>query len=297
MQIKIIGAATSDVPPAWQQSNIEYLGLSTKEEVERQMRTCRLFIAPVANNFGSKIKVLECLSRGTPIIASPGALSGIPFSDQLPKFSLGDPAGAARLVAKFTRNRDDAVKLSAKLKDLNREFCSSRSHRWAELLLAIKARPLRRRRNFSLVSPLRRPRTERLDTTNPWPAEFEVGVKEPIGVSSVGLYDVEKLDGQPLRWSTPKASLRIRLNHQTLPRKLVIRLHDIPYSIGLDLTLFANGTQIYRGVVEAGFNKILTLPNLTNEPELEICVSTQGFQAPGDTRRLGVALHSLLLCQ
>jgi glycosyltransferase involved in cell wall biosynthesis len=157
VQLKIIGAATDAVPENWRQSNFEYLGTSTKEEVERQLRACRLFIAPIENNYGSKIKILQCLARGTPIVASAAALSGIPFSDQLPRFSLEDPAGAARLAANLVNHPYEATRLSLEIEKLNQEFCASRGLKWAELLTAVNERPARRRRNFSRLSPLRHP--------------------------------------------------------------------------------------------------------------------------------------------
>jgi hypothetical protein len=90
----------------------------------------------------------------------------------------------------------------------------------------------------------------------------------------------------------------IPLNHQTLPRRLAIQLHDIPYTHGLEIAFFANGAEIFRGVIGKGkFNKTVQLPNVMNARVLEIALETTGFQAPGDARRLGVALRSLLLCQ
>jgi glycosyltransferase involved in cell wall biosynthesis len=298
VQLKIIGAASDDVPESWRQSNIEYLGTSTKEEVERQLRTCRLFIAPIENNFGSKIKVLECLARGTPIVASAAALSGIPFSDELPEFSLQNPAGAARLAANLVDHPNEAAKLSLEMEKLNQEFCSSRRLKWAQLLTTVNVRPVRHRRKFSRLSPLWRPRFAVADPANPWPTKLEVGVKEPIGVSTTGFYGVEMSRGRPLRWSGPKASVRIPLNHQTLPKRLAIQLHNIHYMHGLDIALFANGVEIFRGAIGKGaFSKTVPLPNVMNVRVLEIAIETTGFQAPGDVRRLGVALRSLLLCQ
>ena len=206
LRINIIGAATNDIPLTWRQPNVEYLGLSTKEEVERQMQTCRLFIAPIENTFGSKIKILECLAHGTPTIASPEALSGIPFSDQLPQFLLTDPTAAAHKVAELARKPCEVARLSDEITRLNRDFSASRKMKWSELLTSVKVRPKVPRENFGLLSPSRRTPLVGVDTSRPWPRKFEVGVKEPIGVSSVGWHDVERFKGFPLRWSSPTAS-------------------------------------------------------------------------------------------
>jgi hypothetical protein len=70
------------------------------------------------------------------------------------------------------------------------------------------------------------------------------------------------------------------------------QLHDIPYMHGLDIAFFANGAEIFRGTIGNGaFSKTVPLPNVMNGQVLEIAIETTGFQAPGDARRLGVALR------
>jgi glycosyltransferase involved in cell wall biosynthesis len=80
-RIKIIGARPDQVPREWLRANVEYLGAGTKQDVRDCFTTSDIFIAPIVNNFGSKIKVLEALSHGTPVVATRAALTGIPFAN------------------------------------------------------------------------------------------------------------------------------------------------------------------------------------------------------------------------
>ena len=144
-RVRIIGACADDVPSNWKLSNIDFLGVSNREEVERCFVQCNLFIVPIENRFGSKIKVLQCLSYGTPVVATSEALSGIPFAKSFPKFSLDDPDGAVRLVAQMILSKDRLNALSQELTDRNRELCKSRSQRWKDLLEELCKKPVRSR--------------------------------------------------------------------------------------------------------------------------------------------------------
>ena len=105
--------------------------------------------------------------------------------------------------------------LSFEIEKLNKEFCASRHLKWAELLTTVNERPARHRRNFSRLSPLWRPRFDLADATNPWPAKLEVGIKEPIGVSTTGQRDAA-MKGHGIPWlmleGTAGAHIMIPIN-------------------------------------------------------------------------------------
>ncbi|MGB7601698.1 MAG: glycosyltransferase, partial [Candidatus Sulfotelmatobacter sp.] len=75
--IKIVGASASEVPLDWRHDNIRFLGVSNRFDVDMLFRTEDLFIAPILNNYGAKLKVAEAMAYGTPFLASEGALSGV----------------------------------------------------------------------------------------------------------------------------------------------------------------------------------------------------------------------------
>ena len=283
-RIRIIGACADEVPLNWKRSNIDFLGVSNKEEVERCFVQCKLFIAPIENKFGSKIKVLQCLSHGTPIVATSEALSGIPFPKSVPQFSLTDPDGAARLVAKMIFSKDRLTALSLELTDRNRELCRSRPERWKELLDDLCKRPVRSR----LAGPwsrLGRPRVRDImaATKRPWPDELEVGVREPFWIDVSGMYSLEKFDGKPLRWTAAISEIRVPLNPRTLPKKMSVALWGIAPTEGMPISISANEVEIFRGHVHcAGLDETLALPSLVDSPVLVIRLKSPGYVYPGE---------------
>jgi glycosyltransferase involved in cell wall biosynthesis len=296
LRIRIIGATEADIPSHWKQSNIDYLGLSTQQQVETELKTCKCFIAPIENNFGAKMKILQCLSHGTPLIATREALSGVPFARRLPQFSLADPEGAAGLASELARSPQRLNCLSAELGSRNRDFAASRKKKWAEILTALRTKPLRPRSRVRFWSPLWRPRP--VDTAQPWPAKIEIGVRRPLGVSSSGLHPLETTRGGPLVWTAPKAEIRVRLNQKTLPKRITVDLYGFTPAGGVNVIISTNGIELYRGSVhKTGMRKRLKLPNLEGRDELMISFDTPGFQFSDDTPWLGVAIRSLLLAR
>ena len=291
--IRIIGASADKVPLNWKRSNIDFLGVSDKEEVERCFVQCNLFIAPIENRFGSKIKVLECLSHGTPVVATREALSGIPFAQSLPQFSLSDPDGAARIVAEMLCSKDRLDALSEELTERNREFCKSRAQRWKDLLENVCKKPVRPRFP-SLWSSLGLPRVA--DQHGPWPAELEVGVRELSWVDTLGIYPPEKMDGKLLRWTAYTSEIRVPLNPRALPKKIRVSLWGIVPPEAMAARISINEVEIYRGQVLAdGIDETLVLPSLGGSLILVIRLESPGFSWPNDSRRLGVAIRSIAL--
>ena len=78
--------------------NVDLLGASTNAAVEDLYQGCALFVAPIANSHGTKIKLLQCLSLGTPFLATNNALTGL-CGLEVPLIDLGDAPAAARLAA------------------------------------------------------------------------------------------------------------------------------------------------------------------------------------------------------
>jgi glycosyltransferase involved in cell wall biosynthesis len=293
VRIRIIGACSDEVPRSWKRSNIDYLGISDKEEVERCFVQCNLFIAPIENRFGSKIKILECLSHGTPVIATSEALSGIPFANSIPQFSLADPVGAARLVSGMIFSKDRLNTLSLELTERNREFCKSRQQRWRNLLESLCVRPARSRALY-FWSPLKRVRVAEMDRR--WPPELEIGVHEPWWVDISGMYPPERMDGKPLRWTGAISEIRVPLNPRTLPKKIRVGLWGIAPAAGTALRISANEVEIFRGQVRsADMEETFALPSLVASPSLVIRIETLGFKTPGDNRQLGVAIRTVTL--
>jgi hypothetical protein len=112
IRIHIIGASLAQVPETWQRPNVNFMGYANKAEVVSQMTTADLFIAPIENNFGAKLKLAECISHRMPFVATRGAMSGLSFLRSVPQIDLNRPSAATRLVVECINNREALEELS-----------------------------------------------------------------------------------------------------------------------------------------------------------------------------------------
>jgi glycosyltransferase involved in cell wall biosynthesis len=130
VQINIIGASTEQVPRVWQRSNINFLGRADDEEVIRQMTSTDLFIAPIVNNLGAKLKLAQCLAYGTPFVATEAALSGLPFITGVPKIDLRRPDSAAVLVLGYLNDPSALTSLSRLIGEQARQGRIQQDQQW-----------------------------------------------------------------------------------------------------------------------------------------------------------------------
>lgn len=98
ISVRIIGVEPGNVPTEWRRQNIEFLGVGDEMLVDRELSQTGLFLAPISNRFGSKIKLLDCLARGTPFAATRQALSGLARLDGAPLLWLDDPDRSAQTI-------------------------------------------------------------------------------------------------------------------------------------------------------------------------------------------------------
>jgi hypothetical protein len=131
-RIAIVGAGPGDVP--WGvPGNVDLLGSSTAKAVEQLYQGCGLFMAPIVNSHGSKIKLLQCLSRGTPFVATSTALSGLPGLDA-PLIDLDDAPAAAALSASLLGDSGRRAKISNRLKAYHSRALDTQRQGWRDLL-------------------------------------------------------------------------------------------------------------------------------------------------------------------
>lgn len=149
ISIRIIGAEAGNVPAEWRRPNVEFLGVGDATLVDRELRETGLFIAPISNPFGSKIKLLDCLARGTPFAATRQALSGLAQLGAVPLIRLDDPNQSAQTI-RFHLDNGGRVAISEKLQ---RELDGRLSHQQAawNRLIGLLANPVgpRRPRRFA----------------------------------------------------------------------------------------------------------------------------------------------------
>jgi len=292
-RITIIGAEPTEAPETWKQPNVDLLGRSTAEEVLRQFTGCGLFIAPIENSFGSKIKILEALAYATPLLATAEALTGVPGSEGIPLFSLDDPKGAGQLAAGLLQQPEKLKELSSLMDNIRNINLSRSRAAWPALLEQVASRPSALSRSFSRRSFLQ-PRFP-VAVSGP---DVEVNANSRNWIGSEGMGPVIQFDGRALRWTAAEAKLTVPIDPAKPPCWLRVRTWEITPAEGTDLRVFANDTEVLSGrVFGKPFDEIVPLPPLSACCELTLRFVSPGFQTPGDDRVLGVALESVRLGQ
>jgi hypothetical protein len=131
-RVVIVGAGPEtlalDVP-----DNVDLLGTSSMQVVEQLYRECGLFIAPIANSHGTKIKLLQCLALGTPFLATRNAMTGLRGLDA-PLIDLDDAPAAAQLAADLLADRGRRIAQSQRLDAHRAAGLEVQRQAWCKLL-------------------------------------------------------------------------------------------------------------------------------------------------------------------
>lgn len=88
IKIIIAGKGTDNVPNSWRYPNIEYLGFVSNDELSNLYCNSSAFICPIIYGSGIKMKLVEALGYGTPIISTKKALEGLNYIDIPPIIDL-----------------------------------------------------------------------------------------------------------------------------------------------------------------------------------------------------------------
>jgi hypothetical protein len=110
--------------------------------VTREFVGAGLFAAPIANAYGSKIKLLDCLTHATPFVATAEATTGLPFISSIPQISLDRPRAAAELVASLLSDREALEETSDRLSRELSAFIEQERGSWGRLLHGLRAHDL-----------------------------------------------------------------------------------------------------------------------------------------------------------
>lgn len=288
-RIRVVGASDADVPSPWRKRNIEYLGVSTPEDVTRLFVGGGLFIAPIENTYGSKMKVLQCLSHGTPLMGTVGALSGVRFGNTVPQFSLADPPAAALIATTLLSDKAALARLSRDLSSDNLYLRKSREHCWSDLIVAtLDAAPQTRTERFAFILNKMSAMSRR------WPAGTELAFSDDIHIAVAGFHDFERSGATRLRWTSGRAEITVKLLGTPVPRRLKVCLW--PHPAEADFRVYANGSEVLCGnIAKRAYNGIAILPQLVRGSDLTIRFESSVLRAASDPRELGVPLRSLVL--
>jgi glycosyltransferase involved in cell wall biosynthesis len=117
----------------WQRENVSFLGEVAADRLAQLFRTEDVFIAPISNDYGAKMKIAQALSYGTPVIATDAALSGTGDYSALPRIRLHKPDEAARIIADTLRSGTTLTAASAIIREAQRAAFAASARKWDEL--------------------------------------------------------------------------------------------------------------------------------------------------------------------
>jgi hypothetical protein len=294
-RISIVGATKDQVPQSWLLENIDYKGFCDQESLDHLFRTS-LFVAPIENDFGAKLKVAQCVAYGTPLLATEGALSGIPFREHVPQFSLADPTTAVNLAVELVIDSSRLTVLSDVLTREHQRALDLRNESWLQLVNRVKVQPIRQR-ELPFFSPLRKKhKSDDVDLSRPWPKQLEIAIGYPTGLTTKGVFAVERFKGDPLRWTGETAEFALPLNRNTLPKRLTIQLWGMSPPNGADICVSVNDVEMFRDrVMGRPTRHSIRLPDLSDAGHMSLRLESSGFQPDNEDRKLGVAIRSIVL--
>ena len=79
VKLLITGKNQESIQKEFYHKNIEFTGFLTEEELYCVMQKCLFLISPVIKGSGTKMKLVQGLSMGIPIVASKHCFDGVPF--------------------------------------------------------------------------------------------------------------------------------------------------------------------------------------------------------------------------
>ena len=85
MKLLITGGVKDSVRKEFSHANIEFTGFVSEERLHELLCSCRFMVSPITIGSGTKLKLIEGLSMGIPIVASGHCFEGVPFTTECEK--------------------------------------------------------------------------------------------------------------------------------------------------------------------------------------------------------------------
>jgi hypothetical protein len=137
-KLSIIGYCPPNLEAELQHPAIDLLGYV--ESLEPVLGRARMFVAPIISGTGLKIKILDAMARGMPVVATSKAVEGLAVEDRVHAHVTDNPHEFARRVAEVARNTDEATKLGEAGQTLiANEFSTAQATAgWRSVILSIQ---------------------------------------------------------------------------------------------------------------------------------------------------------------
>jgi glycosyltransferase involved in cell wall biosynthesis len=135
LRFAVVGVDAQNVPDAWRQPNVDYLGVADRDRVESLFGgAADLMLCPVKHDGGVKFKAVEALAHGTPLLASRQTLLGLPQLDDDPELDLARPDDAATVVCTLLNSRAALEELAVRQGEAQAAFVASQIGVWSGVL-------------------------------------------------------------------------------------------------------------------------------------------------------------------
>ena len=138
MRILITGGVKESVRREFSHENIEFTGFVTEERLHELLCSCRFMVSPIIIGSGTKLKLIEGLSMGIPIVASGHCFEGVPFDakDATPYLVALTTKDYLEHMVRLTDSVETRTSLSRTAADFYYDTFASEKNRkkWAETL-------------------------------------------------------------------------------------------------------------------------------------------------------------------
>jgi hypothetical protein len=138
IKLVITGRNQESIQKEFSHKNIEFTGFLTEEALYRLMEECLFLVSPVIKGSGTKMKLVQGLSMGIPIVASRHCFDGVPFDEAQPEpYLVADmKEDYIRCMERLALQREERERLSANADTFFKEQYDYRynKEKWQELL-------------------------------------------------------------------------------------------------------------------------------------------------------------------
>ncbi|MBS9385702.1 MAG: glycosyltransferase family 4 protein [Dolichospermum sp. BR01] len=136
IKIVITGTDFHNMPKDWTiESNVHIPGFIPKEQLEILFQTSDIFICPIDNDFGVKMKLVECVSYGMPFFATEPCLKALPYLSGLPILDMNSPDEAAAYLCETLSSKEVLEQLNYQILGDAFNFAKTRKDWWTKVIL------------------------------------------------------------------------------------------------------------------------------------------------------------------
>lgn len=113
VNLYLCGSSAKDIDLLVAVPNVHFLGFVSDDMLEQYHRESDLFVSPIRLGGGIKMKVLDVLSYGMPVVASRESMRGIEFIHPFPTIDFDDISATAQMIVELLASEQRLSELSA----------------------------------------------------------------------------------------------------------------------------------------------------------------------------------------